>query len=54
MKKIPDTIQWPLLENNFKSLNLRVMGVYQELIASVVLTDDMLEAVSLKSETTLF
>ena len=30
------------------------MGVYQELIASVVLTDDMLEAVSLKSETTLF
>ena len=53
MKKIPDTIQWPLLENNFKSLNLRVMGVYQELTASVVLTDDMLEAVSLKSETTV-
>ena len=30
------------------------MGVYQELTASVVLTDEMLEAVSLKSETTLF
>lgn len=48
MKKVPDTIQWPLLENNFKRLNLRVMGVYQELTASVVLTDEMLEAVSLK------
>ena len=53
MKKIPDTIQWSLLENNFKSLNLRVMGVYQKLTASIVLTNEMLEAVSLKSETTL-
>lgn len=53
MKKIPDTIQWSLLENNFKSLNLRVMGVYQKLTASIVLTNEMLEAVSLKLETTL-
>ena len=53
MKKIPDTIQWSLLENNFKSLNLRVMGVYQKLTTSIVLTNEMLEAVSLKLETTL-
>ena len=53
MKKIPDTIQWSLLENNFKSLNLRVMGVYQKLTASIVRTNEMLEAVSLKLETTL-
>lgn len=29
------------------------MGIYRELTASIVLTDEMLEVVSLKSETTL-